>query len=375
MISEIDSPSRPVAPRLGRQPALDGIRGFAVMLVVGHNLEWPGCKGCFLGVDLFFALSGFLITTLLLEDHVRHGRISLRQFFVRRFLRLYPALVVLMGLAVLAALLGSRSVAVARVALVTASVLGYWSNWLLIGNQYEWTGGLQHTWSLAVEMHFYILWAGLMGWVTWRRGRDVRLLGWIAVGLAAGSALWRGLGWGLHGEVSRLYASTDMRLDAVFLGACAGLLRWHCLANPDRRILPVLNPAQVRVIEGVACGVLILLLASVTQQSPLPYLGGFTVAGGVAAVFILTALLYEGSWVARLAAGPVLVWLGQISYSLYLWHVPASKLFSVSRLAGFGLPLFLVEIIRLAACLAIAAASYYGIERYFLRLKDRLQMK
>jgi len=283
--------------------------------------------------------------------------------------------VVLMGFAVLSALFAARAVAASRVALVTASVLGYWSNWLLIGNQFEWTGGLQHTWSLAVEMHFYLLWAGLIVLVTRRRGRDVRLLGLIAASLAAGSAGWRALGWGLHFDGNRLYASTDMRLDAVFLGVCAGLWRWRCLAEPEHRIGPVLNPGRVRLLEGVACGVLLLLITTVSKQSPLPFLGGFTVAGGATAVLILTALLGEGSLAARVAAWPVLVWLGQISYSLYLWHVPAAKLFALSRLTGFGLPVMVAEIVRFAASLAIAAVSYYGVERYFLRLKDRPQVK
>jgi peptidoglycan/LPS O-acetylase OafA/YrhL len=375
MISGKSSSPGPVVPRLGRQPALDGIRGCAVLVVVCHNFNWPGFEGGFFGVDVFFALSGFLITTLLLEDHQRLGRISLRQFFVRRFLRLYPALVVLMGFAVISAHFATRPVTFSRVALVTASVLGYWSNWMLISNPTAWTGGLQHTWSLAVEVHFYILWALVLAVVTRRRGSDLRLLGLIAASLAAASALWRALGWGLHVDGYWLYGSTDMRLDAVFLGACAGLVRWHSLVESDRSILPVLSPWQVRLLAGGAVGVLIVLITTLTKQSALPFLGGFTLAGGATAALILTALLYPGSLVARIASWPILVWLGQVSYSLYLWHVPAAKLFSASRLAGLGLPPMLGEVVRLAASLAIAAVSYYTIERYFIRLKERLQVK
>jgi peptidoglycan/LPS O-acetylase OafA/YrhL len=224
-------------------------------------------------------------------------------------------------------------------------------------------------------MHFYILWALVLAVVTRRRGRDLRLLGLIAASLAGASALWRALGWGLEVDGSWLYGSTDMRLDAVFLGACAGLVRWRSLVEPDHRILPILSPGQVRLLEGVAVGLLMVLITTLTKQSALPFLGGITIAGGATAALILTALLYPGSLAARIASWPILVWLGQVSYSLYLWHVPAAKLFSVSRLAGLGLPTMLGELVRLAASLAIAAVSYYTIERYFIRLKDQRQVK
>lgn len=360
-----------VEPALGRQPALDGIRGCAVLVVLCHNLKWPGFKGGIFGVDVFFALSGFLITTLLLEDHVRDGRISLRRFFIRRFLRLYPALVVLMGFAVVSVLFVSPPVAGSRVAAVTASVLGYWSNWLVIADARAWFGGLNHTWSLAVEMHFYLIWALLLGWVSRRRGRDWRVLGAIALSLAAGSALWRALWWGQAADSHWLYAGTDMRLDAVFLGAVAGLMRWGHLNDPARRLLPELSPGQVRAVEMAALGLLILLVTTVAQNSPLASLGGSAAAGGATGLLILTALLYRGSLVARVAVWPVLVWFGVISYSLYLWHVPAAKLFSPARLSAIGLPPLGVEMTRLAASIVIAAASYYLIERYFLRVKDR----
>lgn len=359
-------------PRLGHQPALDGIRGFAVLVVLCHNLDWPGFKGGIFGVDMFFALSGFLITTLLLEDHVREGRISLRRFFIRRFLRLYPALVVLMGFSVISALFVSPPVAASRVAAVTASVLGYWSNWLIIADAKAWFGGLNHTWSLAVEMHFYILWALLLVGVTRRRGRDWRVLGLIAAGLAAGSALARAWLWSLEVDNHRLYAGTDLRLDAVFIGAVAGLIRWAHLSEPGRRLLPELSPGQVRAVETAGVIVLVLLVTSVAQNSPPASLGSSAAAGGATSLLILTASLYRGSMVARVAAWPILVWLGLVSYSLYLWHVPASKLFSVGRLTAFGLPPLMVEITRMTASIAIAAASYYFIERYFLRLKSRL---
>jgi peptidoglycan/LPS O-acetylase OafA/YrhL len=352
---------------------LDGIRGFAVLVVLCHNLGWPGFQGGFLGVDVFFALSGFLITTLLLEDQVRYGRISLRRFFLRRFLRLYPALLVLVMFSAVSAAFMSPPVSPSRIGAVAASVLGYWSNWLVIADPKAWFGGLNHTWSLAVEMHFYVIWAAIMAWATGRRDRDWRLLVLVAAVMVAGSVLWRAFLWTQGTDLHRLYAGTDMRLDAVFLGAVAGLLRWRHLADPAKSILPVLGPGIVRAIELAGMALFIFMVMVLAQESSGVFLGGFTLAGGITAGLILTALLYPGSLVARLASWSVMAWLGQISYSLYLWHVPAGKLFSVARLSSFGLSPLLVELVRVVTSIAVAAVSYYTIERYFLRLKDRLK--
>jgi len=363
------SPSGQAAPSLGHQPALDGIRGLAVLVVLFHNLGWPGFTGGFFGVDMFFALSGFLITTLLLEDHRRAGGISLRNFFLRRFLRLYPALVVLMAFAAVSVMFDPRSVSVGRVATVSASVLGYWSNYLVIADPSAWVGGLNHTWSLAVEVHFYIIWALVVVWVTRRRGSDWRMLARVAVAIGLGSALWRAGQWGRGADSTWLYAGTDMRLDAVFLGALAGLLRWAQLSEGE--ILPRLGVRQVRLLEALAVALLAFLITTVTKESPRSSLGGFAAAGAATGVLILTALLCPGSAMARIASWRVLTWFGQISYSLYLWHVPVGKLFSLERLAARGFSPISAELVRAGASVALAAGSYYCIERYFLRLKDR----
>jgi hypothetical protein len=126
-----------------------------VLAVMLHNCGAPGFQGGFLGVDIFFALSGFLITTLLLEDHVRRGTIALAAFFWRRVLRLYPALVVLIAAVALSSL-ARPEVDASRVWLVVVSNLFYFSNWVLAADTRAWAGGTAHTWSLAVEVHFYV---------------------------------------------------------------------------------------------------------------------------------------------------------------------------------------------------------------------------
>lgn len=361
----------PNIPRLGRQPALDGIRGVAVLVVLGHNLGWNWLPGGFFGVDMFFALSGFLITTLLLEEHSRTGRISLGRFFVRRGLRLYPALVVLVAFSVASVFVLHPPVETPRVTLMAVSVLGYFSNWVLALDPRAWAGGMGHTWSLAIEVHFYILWALIIVAVTRRRGADLWLLGALAFTIALTSGLWRAAAWMMGWEASYLYADTDARLDSVFLGAGAALLRLGHFNDPQASPLQYFDRWTIRSFETAGIAVLATMIYTVHQNAPTAYLGGFGVAGGATAVLILTTQLSPYSLVAKAASLRVLAWFGVVSYSIYLWHVPAGKILPAARFASLGLPPVAVEILRAAIVVLIAAGSYYGIERYFLRLKNR----
>lgn len=361
----------PTIPRLGRQPALDGIRGVAVLVVLGHNLGWGWLRGGFFGVDMFFALSGFLITTLLLEEYSRTGGISLGRFFVRRGLRLYPALVVLVAFSVASVFVFHPPVAAPRVTLMAVSVLGYFSNWVLALDSHAWAGGMGHTWSLAIEVHFYILWALIVVAVTRRRGADLWLLGGLAFSIALVSGLWRAVAWRMGWEASYLYADTDARLDSVFLGAGVALLRLGHFNDPQASPLRHMNRWTIWSFETACIAVLATLVYTVRQSAPTAYLGGFGVAGGATALLILTTQLSKHSFVAKAAALPVLAWFGVVSYSIYLWHVPVGKVLPAEKFAALGLPPMAVEMLRAAIVVVIAAGSYYGIERYFLRLKNR----
>jgi len=361
----------PHIPRLGRQPALDGIRGAAVLVVLGHNLGWQWLPGGFFGVDMFFALSGFLITTLLLEEFSRTGGISLGRFFVRRGLRLYPALVVLVAFSVASVFVFHPPVSAPRVTLMAVSVLGYFSNWVLALDSRAWAGGMGHTWSLAIEVHFYILWALVVVAVTRRRGADLRLLGTLAFAIALTSGLWRAAAWMMGWEASYLYADTDARLDSVFLGAGAALLRLAHFNDPQASPMRFLNRWTIWSFETAGIAVLVTLICTVQQSAPAAYLGGFGLAGAATALLILTAQLSQHSFVAQAASLRVLAWFGVVSYSIYLWHVPVGKVLPAGSFAHLGLPPVAVEILRACIVVVIAAGSYYGIERYFLRLKNR----
>lgn len=364
-------PPAPSVPSLGRQPALDGIRGIAVLVVLAHN---HGCKwlgGGFLGVDVFFALSGFLITTLLLEDHARHGSISLPAFFARRFLRLYPALVVLVLFALLSSFAWSTNVPAWWRSTVVVSVLTYWSNWLHLSDLQAWFGGISHTWSLAIEMQYYVLWAAIMATVTRGRGADLRTLALIAAGIAVTSAVWRDILWSLNEGYPRLYAGSDTRLDAVFLGSLAALLRLRHLTVAPFATLANLSRRHLWLAELFCLGAVLGSFRNFDQDEPSAYFAGIPAVALATSALILSSLLRRESLAARLFATPVLAWFGRISYSLYLWHVPVGKVLPVEFLLSRGVPPFAAYTIRAAVSITVAAGSYYGIERPFLRLKVR----
>lgn len=362
----------PEHARLGHATPLDGLRGFAVLAVVGHNLELTWLQGGFFGVDVFFALSGFLITTLLLEDYLARGVISLPNFARRRFFRLYPALILLVIASALSSLTRPE-VELSRVGLVVASALLYFSNWVLVADSQAWVGGLGHTWSLAVEVHFYVLWALTLSFVTRRWGARLGALLALALGVTVASALWRVVvSTGVDG-LNRAYAGTDTRFDAIFLGVAAALLRSDNLLNPGSGAVVVASWPRwaVRALECFLAGAVLWLINQTPHLSLVAMFGGFGLVGGATALLILTALLSPHSILARPLQNGVLVWFGQISYSLYLWHVPVKKLLTPDRFARFGLGSWFVEVIAVIVSIALAAASYYGVERAFLRLRRK----
>lgn len=376
-VSSASSPAAvPPAPAsavaaLGHARPLDGLRGVAVLAVLFHNCLVPGFQGGFFGVDIFFALSGFLITTLLIEDFTRRGAISLTGFFWRRVLRLYPALVVLIAAVALSGVV-RPDVERSRVWLVAVSNLLYFSNWVLADDGRAWVGGTAHTWSLAVEVHFYVLWAVTLAFVTRRWGLVLRPLLWLALGLAGLSAAWRILVWNGGADIAHAYSGTDTRLDAVFLGVAAALLRRRWLDAPGGQgAPPPLARPVVRGLEFAAVAGITWLIATTADKAPAAFLGGFGLVGGATALLILTTLLSPHSLLAVPLQTRVLVWLGQISYSLYLWHLPVKKLLSAERLARYGLSGWTGTATCVLVSVVVAAASYYGIERAFLRFRQK----
>src|SRR5262245_4168116 len=206
--------------KLGYRPALDGLRGIAIALVVGfHAFRWPA-NGA-LGVDLFFVLSGFLITTLLLEEHRSFGRIGLRRFYVRRVRRLYPALLLLL-LALVAVTLaaGGFPSLDSPPAIGVASALTYTANVVVAASPSHVPAGMVHLWSLAAEEQFYVVWPLLI--VLLLRWRSMRLLATSLVVLLLLAIAYR-LRLALAGaSIGRLYYGPDTHADSLLVGCAVG---------------------------------------------------------------------------------------------------------------------------------------------------------
>jgi peptidoglycan/LPS O-acetylase OafA/YrhL len=339
--------------RLGYRPQLDGVRGLAVLVVVAfHTPLRAAIPGGFLGVDLFFVLSGFLITVLLAEEHRDAGRIRPLRFFARRMVRLLPALLVLLAFCSFLAL-GCRSPAKSyslfRSVLLT---LTYSANWYWVFDaplHY-----LAHTWSLALEEQFYLLWPFALMALLRCRSRPISLA-LVGMGIAA-AALLRAAVWEGPATFSHHPATTclAMRADALLAGCSLGLMAvWGWLTHGRSPLL--------RCCNASAALFLLTVVLTIPSGDVGLYRGGFTLVA-LAAAFWLAGVVQDPP---RLLCWSPLTWIGRLSYGIYLWHYPLFALVpGWLRKLGVGSPGgVLVWSAEVALTLGAAAASYYGVER------------
>jgi peptidoglycan/LPS O-acetylase OafA/YrhL len=332
-------------PRLPHVPALDGLRGVAVVGVLAFHLGH--LRGGFLGVDLFFVLSGFLITSLLLVEREGSGRIDLRAFWARRARRLLPALFVLLAAVALYAATRPAGLAMAGLRGDALATLGYVANWhSIVADHGYWDlfaapSLLAHTWSLAIEEQLYIVWPLVVA-VALRFGRRALLVTSLALGSASALAMIV-----LHGagdDTSRVYFGTDTRAAAVLAGAA--LAAWG-----GTRL------RAARLVGPLAAVALALAWFRVPGTSNGLYEGGFLLCS-VAGALVVAGALQPGPLSRALSLAP-LRHLGAISYGVYLWHWPVFVVLTPDRAGVHGWPLLVV---KLAVTLAISEASYRLLE-------------
>jgi peptidoglycan/LPS O-acetylase OafA/YrhL len=371
-----------VAPRRGGAgskgiPALDGIRAVAVGLVLAEHGGIPGVPGGFLGVDVFFVLSGFLITSLLLDELGDSGRIALAGFWIRRARRLLPALIV-MVMAVVAGrtLFPSDATATLRDDAVAAF---FWvANWAFVAQQTDYfsqgspPSPLQHTWSLGVEEQYYLFWPLLVIAVAAVFGSRAR---WGVFALATAGAVGSAVAAILMASdagVNRVYFGTDTRVQALLVGAAAAALLvrdWSVLTAGGTLIR-----TRWRRWGGATLSVLglamLAALAHYATGSAREFRAGLLIVVAVAAVLVVAPVaLDQASPVAHVLAWRPLVWLGAISYGVYLWHWPIFLALNGERTGWSGWPLFAA---RCAATIAVAAASWWLLEQPIRRWRPMI---
>lgn len=362
---------------LGYRAWLDGLRGVAILCVVVFHLnhsvydgrpmigDYVGLPQGYLGVDIFFVLSGFLITSLLLEEWARSGSISLKRFYMRRALRLLPALIVFLGVMVLFALFTMPEPAAIQVYRTSLYALFYSVNWVSALSLDSVALSLAHTWSLSIEEQFYLLWPLLL-WALLRFeiGRR-KIVGLVVAGIVLIVA-HRLILFSGSTTVARVYAGTDTRADSLLIGCvCAMLITWRMLpeARWFRTINGVLAFAGIIVIELYLTAHMPGTLKSLTSVFNL----GFTIFGLSVAALLVYLMTTPPQIAMRILENRPLVWIGRVSYSLYLWHLFAVV---IARAIGPSSP-HAVALLSVAIAMLIAAATYYWIELPFLRLKSR----
>jgi peptidoglycan/LPS O-acetylase OafA/YrhL len=354
----------------GYLPTLDGWRAIAILLVIldhggmfyfsdqgphpSPRLQSYALRGA-IGVDIFFAISGFLICTLLLREQQKTARINLRSFYTRRIFRILPPY--LLYLAVITALSAAGLIIVQKRELL-ASLL-FFRNYLpaVDSRDIGWYTG--HFWSLAVEEHFYLLWPAMLLFLHRRHATLA------AIALIIAIALWRSLDLRFHlfplnSEI--LDHRTDLRLDSLLYG-CLFALAFSSQANSLQSKLNF----PIWLISAAA---LIILTADFFSRTPLRESIADTIRPPLFAILVVATVIHPHWLIARVLEDARLRWIGRISYSLYIWQQFFLVIYFVPRPLPGGrwqeLPLSLISI------LACATASYYLVEQPLIHLAHRL---
>jgi peptidoglycan/LPS O-acetylase OafA/YrhL len=335
-------------------PGLDGARALAVLLVVAGHFGFPINSS--LGVLIFFVLSGFLITWLMLKEVDTSGTVNLKNFYMRRMLRIFPAFYAFWLIALTIYIVRGHDFHPGQ----AISAFFYFSNYYMALVP---TGDAPfgHTWSLSIEEQFYLLWPLLfltgIG--------NPRRLAKIMTGAIVGVWIYRGLAYTLFDVRSEyLYRAFDTRFDHLAIGCLMALLLKQGVLDDTMQALirRAWFPAVILA--------LIFAMQPLHESLTFTYVVGYAIEPLLIAAFILQLIWFADKGVWRIFEHPIVRYLGHISYPMYLWQ--QLTLFTAKRISEGLLPLWLQFAFALTVTIAFASASYFLIERPFLRLKSRL---
>ena len=347
--------------RLGYVPKLDGLRGIAILLVMAHHTEIPFLHGGFIGVDIFFVLSGFLISALLIQEFDTFQSIRLKNFYVRRLLRLVPALIaMLLMFCLLSFIFLSKDMAY-RNFINSMISLFYMTNWAEAFSIHP-PSFLAHTWSLSIEEQFYIIWPIVL-FALLKIAKYRYHIAIFASTVAALSWIWRIFLCASGTELGRMFYGLDTRIDALAIGCALGIAIASELISD--RVKAMLSKSLV-VIAPLSVVTLFGLAAFSNGYAPIMFYIGFTAVEILTVFLILDIFLNPKSIIGKALSIPWLVWIGTISYGLYLWHFPIYQ-----AMIQLGYSKIFVLTIGSSIALIVSTISYYGLESPILKIKKR----
>ena len=341
---------------------LDGIRAIAVIMVLAYHLKLALFKSGFLGVTVFFVLSGYLITGILISEVEEEGTIDLKNFWLRRIRRLVPAVMSMAVVIIFVSAVVNRIIFTKGCKDFLASVLGF-NNWWQIFNKvsyFEAAGvpsPFTHCWSLAIETQFYLIYPlillGIYKLVKSREeGRAKRglLFAGVTLLLALISVILMIVLFDPQQDASRVYYGTDTRAFSLLFGALLAIL-W------EYRMVPRRLSASVNMVLGsVSFAVLLVMTIAINGSSNFWYRGG-QFFGTILTVLVIYTVLGRKTWLSRFLSNPVLKWIGDRSYSIYLWHYPIILLISKGIKASWW-----ITLIEIVLSVVLAELSYRFIE-------------
>ena len=365
----VHAPETPVTARRPRYGGLDGLRAIAVAMVLIYHL-FPGTlQGGYLGVDVFFVISGFLITSLLLNEHEAHGKIRLVDFWRRRARRLLPALGLVIAVSTSLAVMVGGDILV-RIGSQIAGAAFFVNNWVLIAGGSDYFAHdtpelLRNTWSLSIEEQFYLVLPLILLAVIRPGLRGVRTVMFLALGAA--SAVWMVVLSLEDAAATRIYFGSDTHTFGLFWGvALACLVHREAAATtsaPSRRRERLTTATTILGLLTIA-----VLTVVLPEGSRASFEGGFQLAT-IAALAVVWAVTREGARVGRMLDVAPLRWVGERSYGIYLWHWPlhiiTGEMFGPSVASGRS---WAVGAVTLVLSLGLAALSFTYIEQPVRRL-------